>query len=353
MGTYYVDSDVGLTGGSGTPADPYGIATAIAAAEPGDTFYWRGGGEGDVTPGATLDFHRGGSSAAPVRWIGTDAGWGPIPAGQAPGVGVDGAGGAYPIVQVSGAHQIFEGLRVHRAAQGRDGGIVGWSITAGRVLLRNCTANDCGTGFSAGGAGALCVQAAAHDVGIGFLLANVGTTCLGCLAFDTVGAGFRVTGTSAGLFGCRAYALGSHGIELYRDQLSPGTLLVDHCAVYQCVDGVNIHAYAGTYTNICLVSNNIFDTCSGYAVNVTPPAGQPGVLLHNASHACAAGQVPAGRPGMVSVGWLALPGPPFVDAARGDLRLVRGTPCIGAATDGGDLGAWQRRGVRLPYPLTV
>ena len=46
MGTYYVDNDVGLTGGSGTQQDPYGIETAIAAAQPGDVFYWRGGGEG-------------------------------------------------------------------------------------------------------------------------------------------------------------------------------------------------------------------------------------------------------------------------------------------------------------------
>ena len=353
MGTYYVDNDVGLTGGNGTPADPYGIATAIAAAQPRDTFYWRGGGEVDVAPGHTLDFNRGGTSAAPVRWIGTDDDWAPIPAGRMPATGVDGAEGTYAIVQVSAAYQIFEGLRVHRAAQGRSGGVVGWSIAAGRILVRNCVADDCGTGFAVGGTGVICAQAGAHDVEIGFVLGNVGATCLGCLVYDTAGDAFRATSPAAGLLGCCAHAVGGHGITLYRDHASPGTLTVDHCAVHQCVDGVKIDAYTGSFSNVCIVSNSIFDTCSGYAVNVTTPAGQPGFLLHNASRACAAGQQPADRAGLVSAGWIALPADPFVDAAHGDLRLVRGTPCIGAATDGGDLGAWQRRCVRLPYPLTI
>ena len=100
-----------------------------------------------------------------------------------------------------------------------------------------------------------------------------------------------------------------------------------------------------------MVTNCIFDTCSGYGVNVTTPAGQLGFVANNGSRNCSSGQITSDRPGVISEGWIALPASPFVDAANGDLNLIRSTPARGAALDGGDLGALQRPFARLPYPV--
>ncbi|MFH0981575.1 MAG: hypothetical protein V2A79_08560 [Planctomycetota bacterium] len=350
MGTYYVDNDVGPAGGSGTPADPYGIETAIAAAAPGDVFYWRGGGEGDVSPGHTLNFNKAGTAAAPIRWIGTDDNWNPIVPGQTPSTGVDGNDGPYAIVQILASHQIFEGLRVHNALQGRYGGVTGVRLGANRVLMRNCVVHDCGIGFNSEMPGHEFVQCRTDDVGTGWIGSAMSVLCYQCVVHDTVGHAFRALGGMS-LVGCRAHALGGCGVEFYRDHTNPGILWVDHFSVYDCADGVKINAYGGLSASVFLVSNSLFDTCSGYAVSVTVPAGQLGFLLNNGSRNCTSGQVQAGRTGLIQEGWVALPASPFVDAAHGDLALVRSTSAIGAALDGGDLGALQRRFSRLPHPV--
>jgi hypothetical protein len=353
MGTYYVDNDVGVTGGSGTPADPYGIETAIAAAQPGDVFYWRGGGEGDVSPGHKLNFNRGGSSAAPVRWIGTDDDWAPIPVGQTPTTGVDGNDGTYPIVEISTPYQIFESVRIHNAEGGRYGGVGGCYVNASRMVMRNCVADDCGLGFysAASANGLLFAQCRSHNVYNGFSLNPFTVLCHSCVVNDADGDAFRFQMGGICVY-CRAYDLGGRGVELYYDSSLPRTpLLVDHFSAYHCLEGVRINAYNGTYPNTFAVTNSLFDTCNGYAVNVTAPPGQLGFLANNGSRNCTNGQVPAGCTGLINEGWIALPSDPFEDAAQGDLSLVRGTPAIGAALDGGDLGALQRRFSRLPYPV--
>lgn len=350
MGTYYVDNDVGATGGTGTQEDPYGIETAIAAAQAGDVFYWRGGGEGDVSPGHTLDFNSGGTASAPVWWIGTDDSWVPIPPGQMPHTSVDGNDGAFVLVQLSAMYQIFENVRIHNALQGRHGGVVGCKVKGKHTILRNCVVHDCGVGFSAEQYGQTFTQCRSYDVWLGFQIQYVGTGCYACAVNDTESHAYK-TLCGMTLIGCRAHDIGGNGIELYADSgLKREGLIVDHFSVYDCVDGVKINAYDQTNANISIVTNCIFDTCSGYAVNVTLPTGQPGVILNNGSRNCSSGQVPAGRTGLINEGWINLPASPFVDAGNGDLALVRSTPAIGAAVDGGDLGAFQRQFVRLPYP---
>ena len=351
MGTYYVDNDVGPTGGSGTQQDPYGIETAIAAAQAGDVFYWRGGGEGDVSPGHTLNFNNGGTHAAPVHWIGTDDDWVPILPGQMPHTGVDGNDGAYTLVGISAAHQIFENIRISNAFQGRNGNVIGCSITALRIIVRNCVVHDCASGFLSSQRGHVFAQCRVYDVSVGFSFNYFGALCYACTVNDTESHAFEATG-GACFSACRVYGIGGNGVELYRDaEPMPIALKVDHLSAYDCVHGVNINSYSGNCANTFAVTSSVFDTCSGYAVNVTAPAGQMGFIANNGSRNCTSGQVPSGRPGLINENWIALPACPFVDAASGDLSLVRGTPAIGAGLDGGDLGALQRRFARLPYPV--
>ena|GEM_PF-6462810 len=353
MGTYYVDNDMGATGGTGTQQDPYGIETAIAAASAGDTFYWRGGDAGDVAVGHTLSFNKGGSSTAPVRWIGTDNNWAPTPVGEAPQTGVDGNDGPYDVISISAAYQSFENVHAHNSLDGRNGMRYAIVVAAHHVILRNCTASDCQVGFySYGQSGQIYPYCRAYDVYNGFDLSCFAALCLRCSVNDTESSAF-VARRAMSLIGCRAHDVGGNGIEVHRDAPTyMRAFTINHCSVYGCVDGVKINAWNGTNANIFSVTDSIFDTCSGYAVNVTTPAGQMGLIANNASHNCSSGQVPTGRTGLINEGWIALSASPFVDAGNGDLSLVRGTPVIGAALDGGDLGAWQRKFARLPYPVT-
>ncbi|MCK4659159.1 MAG: hypothetical protein KAV82_06515 [Phycisphaerae bacterium] len=351
MGTYYVDNDVGPTGGSGTQQDPYGIETAIAAASAGDTFYWRGGGEGDVAPGHTLDFNKGGTASAPVWWIGTDDDWNPIPPGQMPTTGVDANNGAYTIVQITAGHQIIENIRIHNALQGRNGTQTGCYILGTRILMRNCVVHDCATGTISAYRGHIFIACRAYDVNIGWFITSstFGNACYACVVNDTDSYAFKVC-ACASLVACRAYNIGGNGIELYRDHSLSQPIVVDHFSAYDCVDGVRVNAYNNTYANVFSVTNSIFDTCSGYAINITTPTGQMGFISNNASRNCTSGQVPSGRTGLINEGWVSLTSCPFVDAAAGDLALVRSAPAIGAALDGGDLGAIQRKFAKPAYP---
>ncbi|MCP4590805.1 MAG: hypothetical protein GY842_08670 [bacterium] len=350
MGTYYVDNDVGATGGTGTQQDPYGIETAIGAASAGDVFYWRGGGEGDVSCGHTLEFSAGGTDAAPVRWVGTDDDWVPVGANEPPLTGVDGNDGAYTIVRVSGMYQIFEGIRIHNSLQGRYGGVVGCEVASRGVLMRNVRAHDCGVGFSSSNKGHVFAHCEAHDVAFGFDTDSAVVECFGCTAYDAEYHAFRAL-AGMRIVGCRAHHVGGNGVEFYHDNaLAKSPLTIERLSVHDCVHGVNINAYASSSANVFAVTNSLLSTCSGYAVNVTEPVGQLGVLLHNGSWNCSAGQVPAGRVGLISEGWVTLGSSPFIDAANGNLGLNRSTAARGAAADGGDLGAVQRGVERVGYP---
>ena len=346
MATYYVDNDVGLTGGTGTQADPFGIETAIAAALPGDTFYWRGGGAGDAFPGHTLNFNKGGSSLAPVRWIGTDDLWSPV---TEPVVGVDGDEGSFPIVEISANHQVFEGIRVRNGELGAAGTIFGWHVNANYVMLRHCHAHACGTGFFNPSTRRSVIFLACHafDVETGFHFQSFDGLFHACVARQVTGVAFKSTLGGAFLH-CRAWDVGDAAFEFRRDSATgnPNTFTVDHASVYDCTDGVRINAFNGVNPNLFSVTNGLFEQCSGYAVNVTNPTGQPGIVVNNGGFNLTGGQIPSGRTGLIEAGWLALPASPFVNPAAGDLSLVRSTPAIGAALDGGDLGALQRKHVR-------
>lgn len=351
MATYYVDNDVGLTGGSGTQGSPFGIETAIAAALAGDTFYWRGGGAGDVFPGHTLNFNKGGSAAAPVRWIGTDDDWNP-PA--VPITGVDGGNGNFPIVEISANHQIFENLRVRNGEFGAAGSILGWHVNATYVMLRNCRAHHCGTGFfnTSIKRSTIFLACQAFDVETGFHYQSFDGLFHACAAYQITGVAFKTSQGGAFLY-CRAWDVGDAAFEFRRDTASgnPNTFTVDHASVYDCADGVRINAFTGTNPNLFSVTNGLFEQCSGYAVNVTNPAGQPGVISNNAGFSLTGGQVPSGRTALIERNWLALPDSPFVNPGAGDLSLKRSTPALGAALDGGDLGALQRMGARGAHPM--
>ncbi|MCK4623859.1 MAG: hypothetical protein KAV00_00995 [Phycisphaerae bacterium] len=353
MGTYYVDNDVGATGGTGTQGDPYGIETAIAAASAGDVFHWRGGGEGDVAPGHSLNFNNGGTASAPVWWIGTDDDWVPIPRGQTPTTGVDANNGAYAIVTITSAHQIFQSIRIHNALQGRNGAQLGCGVSAPRVILDNCVVHDCATAFSAAQRGLLFIACRAYDTSLGWDITGtpLGTTCIACQVDDADSHAFK-TQTTAAFLHCLAYNIGGSGIEYFRDNALVHMLTVDHFSVYDCVDGIRLATtFADTHANVFSVTNSIFDTCSGYAAKVTLPAGQLGFVSANASRNCTSGQVTSGRPGLINEDWHALAFCPFVDASNGDLSLIRNAQVIGAALDGGDLGALQRQTGKVVLPV--
>jgi hypothetical protein len=354
----YIDSDVGATGGSGTQGDPWGIITAIANIGTGDVAYWRPGVSGVVEVPGGVNFNGAGTADSPICWIATDNDWVPWPSDVAPVVGIDADGEDVNAITVSGARQTFQGIRAQHTLNGRAGSKSGWNISAGRQLLRNCLATDCGIGLSSGQQQQLVASACtAHDVAIGFKNAiNLGSavpTYTGCLVYDTESDAFSSIGSCIVAVGCRGYSLGGAGVRLYKDNVSGAIALVDHCSFHDCVDGVCIDAFTGTYGSAFRVANCIFSECSGYGVNVTTPAGQQGLILNSAFYACTSGRYPAGRTGIVTADLLDLAANPFVDADNGDLRLVRSTPCIGAAMDGGDLGALQRRKSRIAQPVLI
>ena len=350
---YYADNDVGATGGTGTQEDPYGIETAIAAATAGDVFYWRGGGEGDVGAGHTLEFNNGGDATAPVWWIGTDDDWIPIVAGQTPHTGVSGESGNYPVVQISASNQIFENIGIHDSQGGSGGGVIGCEITTSQILLRNCVAWNVGYGFKASTRAIFFEQCRSYDAWFGFYLAGLGNSCCACTVNDVESDAFYITNRFCSLDACQVYGVGGAAAHFHHDTTVVGGLRVTHLSAYDCGgDGVWVDAFNGTNPNSFTVSSSIFDTIGGYAVNVTTPAGQMGMILNNASRSCTSGQVPAGRTGLINDGWQALSASPFVDAAGGDLSLIRSTPCIGNALDGGDIGALQRAPGRIIQPVT-
>jgi len=339
--THFCDSASG--GGNGTPGAPWTPAEAAANVAAGNVVFWRGASA--YQKGSTLAFSTSGTDAAPIWLIGTDYAWAPLTIGH---VEVDANGGAYHALALSGSHMVVAGIYGSGAVSPQ----AGIRIDGDSITLCRCKAEVGYYAFCQVSAsyGVTYYDCEAHGTGsgMGFYDSYGPAQYLGCVAHGAT-YGFVPQGPAA-LVSCRAYDIGSIGVRHNRDNANGGICLIDHGSFYDCVNAIEIEG--ATYANSVLITNNIFDTCSAYGVKLDGVAGQLATVLNNGYRACTSGNInDSGKTGLLHGNWLALPASPFVNAAGGDLSLIRSTPARGAALDGGDLGAMQRGIARTPHPI--
>ena len=120
---------------------------------------------------------------------------------------------------------------------------------------------------------------------------------------------------------------------------------LENCVAYaNSGDGVDA---GGAVWHTVLV-NCVLYRNGGYGVN-SP-------TIYSFLRNCALGENTSGNVAgtlVESLGQIDLTEDPFVDGDGGDFALLRSTPCIGAAMDGGDLGALQRRKSRIAQPVLI
>ncbi len=307
--TYYVNDATGNDGNSGTAPDA-ALKTIAKGVEKATT-------DGDVIEVAagtyTISSQITVAKAITIR-------------GQDPDLTTIDAQDACRIFNVTAAATI-ESLRLYRGKGGVGQGGAGACLTAGGTLCA-CVVDSCLSPGSGGAPSGTAVSLSGGSIAENCVIRNTRASINGGIK----GAGVYIDN---GILR-DSIVTGSHRTG-YADGIDVGAVYLNKGTVERCtIAGNTLATAAGLYVNnatTCIVRDTIIwgNVTTKDSSRLRPNMNAVGAkcVLENV---CTSGNVGTG--GVDA-------NPCFVDAANGDFSLMPGSPCIGAGTNGRDIGCIQ------------